>query len=180
MFTLNFFAAQTRRLQRSSEEGRSPQSRPVGKLALCRSGRPQNLLMWQESWVAEGAEGVFTEAVPAGLWRYFSQNQINKLLVISLNVEPTISVSCFNLHGVPWSKRRSLFIFAPQAFSFSAPELLFLDEVSVCSWSIWQCSVRTQASRILRWLINPHDFFISSYYLKLPVVCTVLLVISSC
>lgn len=67
MFTLNFFAAQTRRLQRSSEEGRSPQSRPVGKLALCRSGRPQNLLMWQESWVAEGAEGVFTEAVPTGL-----------------------------------------------------------------------------------------------------------------
>lgn len=56
--TLDFPTAQTRRLQRSPEEGRSSQSRPVGKLALCRSGWPQNLQTCQKGQVAEGGSGV--------------------------------------------------------------------------------------------------------------------------
>jgi len=42
----------------------------------------------------------------------FSQNQMDKLLVIKLNGEPTSFVSYFNLHVWYWSNRRSWFIFA--------------------------------------------------------------------
>lgn len=44
---------------------------------------------------------VFSQKQCLQACRYFSQNQINRLLVIRLNAEPTSSLSCFNLHSVP-------------------------------------------------------------------------------
>lgn len=101
MFILNFLQLKLEDYKDRLKKGETLNQDQLVSLLLCRSGRPQNLLIWQEGWIAEGDGGVYTEGLPTGLQRYFSQNQINNLLVIRLNVEPTSSVSCFNLHGIP-------------------------------------------------------------------------------